>query len=104
MRAVYSTEFMGQTAAAGVLQEYVVPAGFVAVVRNIEVFAPSGTGTSIYAAGGSSQTFWYQVWGATDPLWKQWQGRVVVQPGDAFSFVAVGHAVDVSAMGYLLST
>lgn len=82
---------------------FLVPTGFVLVVRDVELFesSPGGAlvelaagGGTVFAAFGPNLTTTYNHY--------SWQGRVVVQAGDQFE-VNASLACNVLAMGYLLT-
>jgi hypothetical protein len=85
---------------------YTVPAGYITVVRDIEVLhVSSDSGTfSIYdqGPGSSAATIWFV--GVADLAWAQWKGRAVMNAGDQL-IASVSDAGTYQAIvsGYLLS-
>lgn len=85
---------------------YTVPAGYVAVLRDVDVFCNLySTSTEFYVAGVGGAILWYVTVGAlTDPSFYQWRGRQVFNAGDIITFAGSSNGVDMTASGYLLST
>jgi hypothetical protein len=76
---VYSTRFITTKGLSGTGSSYTVPAGLVAVVKEVSI---------------------------TAPLWFGFYGGIVFEPGQGFHFQvnnSFGEAADVSAHGYLLT-
>jgi hypothetical protein len=101
---IFSTRFLAvHDLAPAIPATYIVPAGHLAVVRNMDAyFGASLSDRKVFARGSASEIFWEEVVSAPGDGWRQWQGRHVFFEGEAFSmFVdAVG---DISASGYLLT-
>lgn len=105
---IYSTRFLRQSLATGVAAAYLVPAGFVAVVRAIDVVqaadnggtAPNG---SLLIAEDAGQIAFAVL--NTSALFSaaSWRGRQVIEAGDSLLLVVIGYTSHVSANGYLLS-
>ncbi len=102
MGAVYSTRFLAWAASESP-PPYVVPTGYVAVVRDLDVWSGGGSminwqlainGVAKFAAGQFTIESVAQV--------AQWRGRQVVQAGELLFFSADG-AVDGLVSGYLLT-
>jgi hypothetical protein len=104
MAAVYSTRFVDGNTGAGDLV-YPVPAGFRAVVVDINVYNNSAIVAELFAQVQlTGQTFArFDVTGPSDSGSKQWQGRAVFDYGDALVFHASAGTWDVLACGYLLT-
>lgn len=82
---------------------YVVPAGFVAVVRDMDAFIGSIIGNvGMVAKGSAAQVFWQETLVAPGNTWVQWRGRQVLFAGESFSMEA-DDVMDLTASGYLLT-
>lgn len=102
MANVYSTRFLAW-AAETIPPGYIVPTGYVAVVRDVDV-----------VSGGGAMINW--VWGINDVAkigggqftiealnqFQAWRGRVVVEPGELIYFDGDG-PTDGTICGYLLA-
>lgn len=101
-RAVYSVTFM-QIAGLDGRHDYVVPSGFRAVVRDIDVFAHvSVAARDIHIIGQAGQTFYWFDWNTGDTSAQHWSGRVVLDPGSLLRAQS-SDLVDVTISGYLLT-
>lgn len=101
-RPVFSTSFLQQQ---GMYPSatYAVPAGFRAVVRDIELYwnGPS-LDTSVHFIGDQGQTWFFDLFTVSSgQRWGSFTGRVVLDLG--FSITSDNDPVDVSVSGYLLS-
>lgn len=101
--AVYSTRFLGW-AASSTPPAYEVPTGYVAVVRDVDVYSGGGAminwklsinEVATFAAGQFTIEALAQV--------AQWRGRQVLNAGEVLVFAADG-ATDGVISGYLLTT
>lgn len=103
MAAIYSTKFVEQK---GMTLDYfyVVPSGYVAVVRCIDVYQGAVlSDNSLYFQGNAGQAIHKWEGGLDQDVISQWTGRQVFNPGDTFTFHNVGgFAWDFTASGYLL--
>lgn len=103
MANVYSTAFIGEKELSG-SAVYTVPTGYVAVVRDCDVFqGSSSTGVYFQLLGGEGQAFF---WCSSLPLtaqWFQWTGRHVLNEGATLTALVGSGNPDVSVSGYLLS-
>lgn len=98
---VYSTRFVhGRLTAPGTHAGYVVPAGKVAVVRDVCVNAYGAT-TGGWAGAGLIKARWAL---PTDNTSWQWRGDQVFNAGDLITFVVATGGADVSICGFLLGT
>jgi hypothetical protein len=100
---IYSTSFIQ---VAGLLgqEHYVVPAGFVAVVREIDVYASTGLlEASFSAQGPSNQVFYFTSFGVGAQGSQLWRGRVVINPTFILRATADTSPIDVTICGYLLT-
>ena len=80
-----------------------VPAGFVAVVRDIDVyFGTSLSVRQVFAYGSASQVFFQGSVDANLAGWRQWEGRQVLQAGEALGILGTD-VFDLTASGYLLT-
>lgn len=99
---VYSTRFLEEAGFTG-SAAFAVPAGYVAVVRDIDVVAFAGTGVTIEAGLGGGAVFWSLTLNPTlTPFWGSWRGRQILNAGEQL-VVATDASADFMASGYLLS-
>ena len=103
--AVYSTKFISM-AGLEANASYVVPAGFVAIVRDIAclVLGPSDESVcQVGAEAGVPIMLWLFGAGQSYPYY-QWQGRQVVDEGQTIAAAtAGGTSCSIRVSGYLLS-
>lgn len=102
---VYSTRFIAvHDSPIAYPNVYTVPAGFVAVVREMDVyFGPSLAARKIFAEGTASQIFWEDSVAAVEDGWRQWQGRQVFYASESFQLFCAGDVGDITVSGYLLA-
>jgi hypothetical protein len=100
---VYSQRFIGARTTAGTVYTWNVPAGFVAVVRSIDVFAVASGVTEYYVGLGSTAAIFS---GVSLPLntTAHYEGHQVLNAGEPLEYFSNGAAVTVIASGYLLSS
>lgn len=85
---------------------YTVPAGYVAVVRDVEALNSSASTDSLFIAATVpgpltvTLTKFYDLAGETPA---QWQGRVVLLAGDGLEVYSGVEVFEVMISGYLLS-
>lgn len=102
----YSTRLVAAVLDAALDDAYTVPAGFVAVIRDMELTNQGGTATAIAidleVPGPLTATIYFN---ADVPAgsWLQWQGRVVMNAGDVLSISASAYPIGAVVSGYLLS-
>jgi hypothetical protein len=102
MAALYSVRFFGIQGLNGVAS-YTVPAGYRAVVRDLDVYCDnSGAGGTFFFKGPASQTIWHLSLAATATTDGQWRGRQVFNTGETFLVDADTNS-DVTVSGYLLT-
>ena len=104
----YSTNLYTGPASAELMTLYTVPAGYVAVVRDVEYFNSSGdTIDDLYVVaevpGPLAATFAY-VASLASNAGAQWQGRVVVPAAGFLEVGAYGSGLLLIVSGYLLSS
>lgn len=105
-RSVYSTRFIQQHGLSGTAS-YVVPAGFTAVVRDVDSFigAPVGL-NALFLHGAIGQAIWWTQATIGESQYASWRGRQVYLEGETIEVEAdVGtfDAYDVTVSGYLLT-
>lgn len=106
MGTVYSTVFLNGNTSGGA-PVYTVPAGFVAVLRDADVYNNSLVAAELFLEDSASGvTIWRVDNNAFIPGSSlgssQWQGRQVFTAGNGFLFNASSGTWDVRASGYLL--
>ena len=102
IRPLYSTRFLAW-AADGTPPAYTVPTGYIAVVRDIDVWSGGGAQINYQVSVNAVAKFWagqFSILAIAQV--GQWRGRQVVMPGEDLVFAADG-AVDGMISGYLLS-
>jgi hypothetical protein len=104
-RAVYSTRFLRIGARGASSSTYVVPTGFVAVVRDVAVLL-EGDATSNAELFVEAPSTWIGYWApaATGTHTYQWIGRQVIEAGETLAGDCSGTTwASLWASGYLLS-
>lgn len=104
---VYSTLFLAANTGSGLLN-YIVPDGFVAVLRDVDVYNNSVVLAELFLEDNETgQTIWRVDNSAVIPTLSigsvQWKGRQVFNGGGGFVFTATAGVWDVRASGYLLT-
>lgn len=99
---IYSTRFLA-FAADGTPAPYTVPTGFVAVVRDADIWSGGGAMINFQLSINAVAKFWAgQFTVESIAQVAQWRGRVVVNEGEDLVFAADG-VVDGVVGGYLLT-
>jgi hypothetical protein len=99
---VYSTLFINSPGLVGDAA-FLVPDGYIAVVRDIDAVAFIGAGATLEAGIGGGTVFWAYTWSVVAVVdWRSWRGRVVLSAGQQL-VIHTDAAVDVYAGGYLLT-
>jgi hypothetical protein len=103
----YSTRFFAEAISAEVNPAYTVPSGFVAVLRDLELYNETGDTDTLnceLTIPGPLNVIMYSA--AEVPTYQsvQWRGRVVLNAGDVLWFYAGHYPWQVVASGYLLSS
>jgi hypothetical protein len=101
--SVYSTLFLAaHDQPAVVPATYTVPAGKLAVVRDLDAYlGTSLSARQIYALGSAGQVFWQASLAINESGWRSWRGRQVIPEGQSFYLFATD-VWDLTASGYLL--
>lgn len=82
---------------------YTVPAGFVAVLRDLDAyFGGDIAPQNMFLHGPAGQAIWWNGWTVLIAGVAQWRGRQVIQGGESFD-VTTDAPMDVSVSGYLLT-
>lgn len=101
-RPVYSQRFAHELGLNGTLVIN-LPAGFVPVLRDFDVYNGSGGVASVFLQGALGQAIYVHRWEVGDGAsHEQWTGRQVFLPGETCAIVT-SLAMDVTLSGYLLS-
>lgn len=101
----YSTRFLLYSgSAAGTVASFTVPAGYVAVLRDIDLLATSAalTGAIVQAGTAYPGILWTGPTAATTS--RAWRGRQVFYAGEVIRCYVFDGSWDVLASGYLLSS
>lgn len=103
MPNVYSDRFLEELGLNGTAT-YTVPAGLVAIVRDIDAYAagPLSSNAHLRFTGYLGETLWFFVVSAQQQASGQWRGRQVFRSGEGFGIVT-DSAFDVRVSGYLLT-
>jgi secreted Zn-dependent insulinase-like peptidase len=101
----YSRRFIsGQTAGSPVVIDYLVPTGFVAVLRDVDIY--NGTATAVVSAfivsPGSPNIVMAALYFSAVNTSVMWRGRQVFPAGATIRVSSSTAGVSVSASGYLL--
>ncbi len=101
---VFSTRFLAaHDQPAIVPATYIVPAGFVAVVRDLDVYCGDVLGgDEFFARGSAGQVFWQATIALGETGWRFWRGRQVLYAGEQLQMFST-KVFDLSASGYLLT-
>jgi hypothetical protein len=101
MANVYSTRFLAW-AASEFVPVYVVPSGYVAVVRDADVYSFGGAMTNFKLGVNGIANFWAgQFTIIAEAQVAQWRGRQVLMPGEELLFES-DEPTDGLVSGYLL--
>ena len=99
---VYSRRFIDVAGFTGSVA-FLVPTGFVCVVRDITAWVGISAGASVQAGLGGSAVFWGFTFGVvTVQATAEWQGHHVINEGEQL-VLASSASVDLMASGYLLT-
>jgi len=102
-RAVYSVHVYAANGLNGGHSDG-VPAGFVLVLRDLDVYYNGLAGASVALQGNLSQTIWNNNFSASpNGQYASWRGRQVFDALTTWAIVTDA-AMDVTLSGYLLST
>jgi hypothetical protein len=104
MADVYSTRLL-QEHELGALTTYTVPDGFIAIVRDIDVFFTTLAAGAVQVENPAGGIFAYFAAPVGNSICIPWRGRQVLEPGDEIGVVAsmdFGTA-DLMMSGYLLA-
>lgn len=107
MASVYSTLFLSGNTTGGA-PVYTVPAGFVAILRDVDVYNNSLVFAELFL---EDSEFGNTIWRVDNNAFipgssigsSQWRGRQVFTEGNGFLFNASSGTWDVRASGYLLT-
>lgn len=107
MNNVYSARFFADTLTSTALKVlYTVPAGYVALVKSIDlvVGVTATSGVSLQLPG--SLNFWFVALPSSATIYASWRGHCVLEPGETISGIIPGYTSGtawLSASGYLLT-
>jgi hypothetical protein len=100
---VYSTRFITRYVPGSSLTAFVCPAGFRAIVRDIELLETSPGGGIFQASAGAGIVFWTAGPNLTSTYnYYPWHGRVIFEEGEQLE-ISNDLPVSMYAGGYLLS-
>lgn len=105
LSTVYTTTFLAEKGLTGTV-DYTVPAGFVAVVRDVQAYASVTAAASITVRGPAGEAIYFFNWPINGQAVDYRTIRVAYTAGQKIEAVAnVGpvDAVDVTVTGYLLA-
>ncbi len=104
MASIYSVRFLQAVAGSGPYT-YTVPAGKVAIARDLDAYGNVIGASSIFLEGALGQAIWYAAWNPTDDKAQSWRGRQVYESGDVIKVQcnpAPLDGIDFTLSGYLL--
>ena len=102
MARVYSTELVALAGTTGTV-DYVPPAGYITVVRCMDLFCGSQPVQPIARVlGHAGQVFFYCGGSTLTSTWFPWRGRQVLEAGEGLSVVIDDGNFDITISGYLL--
>lgn len=102
----YSTRFAAAELGSETTTLYTVPAQYVAVVRDVELYGNVGSDAEValeVTVPGPLTIIWFVVNPLAPGAWVHWEGRVVLNAGDDLIAVTTVNGVHVTVSGYLLS-
>lgn len=101
---VYSTQFIAR-AGLNVNVGYTVPAGYRAVLRDVDVACATGSGDTriFFLENPQGGLVWVAIANPESYVSFQWRGRQVYNPGEIITFNPAEGAWDVMGSGYLLT-
>lgn len=104
MAAIYSIRFgVVNTSAGGTTVVYTVPAGYVAILRDVDAYFPSGLGPQLFLQDGSIPLSFALLAPTAVPGSVQWRGRQVFASGQEIAVNTSATAVRALLSGYLLT-
>lgn len=106
MASIYSTRFI-QASGLSSSTSYLVPTGFVAIVRDLDAYCDATLGfATLFLHGALGQAIAWHHWDATTEDQFAWRGRQVYYSGEDIEVAVatgIGVAIDVTVSGYLLT-
>lgn len=105
MAPVYSTRILEAAGLASTIV-YTVPAGYVLIIRDLDVYCHATGVDHVYLVGATGQTIWHQEFDVSTTFYGSWRGRQVIYAGEQVSITAamsVLDGADVTLSGYLLA-
>jgi hypothetical protein len=102
---VYSTCFVQEKGLSS-NAVYAVPPGFVAVMRDIDLYGNVVADGDVFVQGAQGQTIWWVGFNVGERKVSQWSGRQVFQPLDTIIVnpqLGPLDAIDITISGYLLT-
>jgi hypothetical protein len=105
MARVYSTQFVTLGVAVAPYEyEYSVPAGYLAIIRDVDVFwRPTTLGGALTILNQVTAAIWYSTNAENTAQWQGWRGRQVIPAAGTFAVNILAGTCDVTVSGYLLS-
>jgi hypothetical protein len=103
MATIYSTRFIAVKGGT-TLHTYTVPAGFVAVIRDVDTYASSEfSAAQVFLEGHLGQALWAWTAGLGQESYGSWRGRQVINAGETFGLRFNISEADGTCSGYLLT-
>lgn len=101
---IYSVRFgVVNTSAGGTVVVYTVPAGYVAVLRDVDAYFPSGLGPQLFLQDGSVPISFALLAPTAVPGSVQWHGRQVFTAGEEIAVNLTATPIRALLSGYLLT-
>ena len=103
MASVYSTRFI-EVSSLTPSAAYTVPAGFVAVVRDLDAVSQGSVAVAeLVMVGAAGQAIYLAFAPISTSMWFGWRGRQVLLAGETLHVDVANGPWDVSVSGYLLT-
>jgi hypothetical protein len=105
MAVIYSTRFLSGKGGNGSFP-YVVPTGYVVVLRDVDVYADVVGASQFFLQGDAGQAIWWNKWDPGDAGYGSWRGRQIMYAGETFTAncdAAPLDGIDYAVSGYLLT-
>ena len=102
---VYSQRLLSAKGASGTAT-YIVPAGYVVVIRCLDMYASVTAAADLFLQGEVGQAIMWQHWPINGQAHAQWQGRHAFKAGEGVTVTAsVGpiDGIDYTLFGYVLT-
>lgn len=104
-RSVYSTRFsLSSVAVPGPSTLYTVPAGHIAVLKDVDYYQTAGAASFLFIGEGTAALFPIALSTPAGVNSAQWRGRMVFQAGETIAQKNGGGTFSITLNGYLLTS